>query len=158
MLYLWCNFKRTGRKLMWCMRVRLIILLWVIVWLGGCIKLPTPTPPDLVTGVEGTYDVTTFVITSTTPFPTAGVSSGRAIITRNATALDTVKLAVSYTITNAGIETKLAQTKTIELRPSGSSFDLYDGKTKIGTLVDAVLTVTKYSFNGFIVDFTAIKQ
>ncbi|GAB2561371.1 hypothetical protein GCM10027085_60620 [Spirosoma aerophilum] len=129
----------------------------MVVHMGGCIKLPAPTPPDLLTNIVGNYKVTAFTIISTLPFPTAGISSGSAVITRNGSAMNTVKMAVSYVINNAGVETKLAQTKTIELRQSGSSFDLYDGTTKIGTLTGAVITVSQYSFSGFVVDFTATK-
>jgi hypothetical protein len=139
------------------MRLRFVILFLIVVNVGGCIKIPVPTPPDLVTSILGTYKVTTFTIISTQPFPTAGVSSGSVILTRNGTALDTVTFAVSYKINNAGVETRLAQTRTIALRQLGDSFDLYEGTTKIGTLMGSVITVSKYAFSGFTVDFTAAK-
>ncbi|MBD2756464.1 hypothetical protein [Spirosoma validum] len=135
---------------------RLLMLLALgSMYVVGCKKSETTTPPDLAANLVGTYRVTAIggLPANLPATPTAA----SVVVARNGSALDQVQITAAYSITSAVGGQSITDSKTINLQQSGTNVDLYDGTTKVGYWSNNTINATDYPFLTAKISFTASK-
>ncbi|GAB3941838.1 hypothetical protein GCM10028805_05640 [Spirosoma harenae] len=105
--------------------------------------------------VSGAYDVTTVTIAGSSQPQTV---SGTVVIVQDGTALDKVTLTLTYRTAGSSGSSTFSESKPITLQRSGSSIDLYNTNTKVGSWAASTVTLTNYPFNSSTISLTATKQ
>ena len=133
---------------------RLFLLIICLVFVIGCKKTTTTTDPDpdIAAKVSGRYTITAL----TTTQPVTGYS-GTVFIVRNGTTIDVVDLTLSYSTAGSSGGSSFTETRTLTLKATSNTADLYNGTNKVGTWTATQLTLTDYPFSNGTVSVTATK-